>query len=106
MSEHSVPVSTYITIFAALLVLTAATYGVATVHLGNPWNDVVAMAIALTKATLVVLFFMHVKYSTRMTTVVVLSAVLFFLFLLGFTMADYLGRGLVLDASGLSVPGK
>ncbi len=93
--HHSVPLKVYFAVFGALMVLSALTVGVATVHLGNPWNDVVALAIATTKAALVVMFFMHVKYSTKMTTVVVISSVLFLLFLLGFLLPDYLGRGLM-----------
>jgi cytochrome c oxidase subunit IV len=62
------------------------------VHLGDPWNDVVALAIALTKATLVVLFFMHVKWGSPMVKLTVLTAVLFLLILFGVTWSDYWAR--------------
>lgn len=104
--SHVMPVKIYGGVLGALLVLTLLTVWVATIPMGAPWNDVVALGVAVSKATLVVLFFMHVKYSTRMTTVVILAAILFFIFLFGFTLADYLGRGLVLDANQLPVPGR
>ncbi len=56
-------------------------------------NTIVAMAIAVTKAVLVVLFFMHVRYSTRLTKLVVVSAFMWLALLLGVTMIDYLTRG-------------
>src|SRR5215212_2592278 len=99
MSEHGIaghghvsPKSTYYTIFGALMVLTALTIGVAFVHLGR-LNFPVAIAIAITKATLVVLFFMHVKYSSRLTKMVVGMAFFFLGILLLLTMTDYLSRG-------------
>ncbi len=66
LAHRIVPVRTYLLVFTALLILTGVTVAVAFHHLGDPWNDVVAIAIAITKATLVVLFFMHVKNSTAM----------------------------------------
>jgi cytochrome c oxidase subunit IV len=92
LSHHVVPVSTYLMVFGALLVLTGTTVFVAFHHLGDPWNDVVAMAIAITKATLVVLFFMHVKYSSAMVRLCVIAAVLFLLTLFGITGSDYWAR--------------
>ena len=56
------------------------------------WNPVVALAIACTKMTLVVLFFMHVKYSTKLTKLTVASGLFIFLVLMGMTMADYMSR--------------
>ena len=65
---HITPISHYLAVFVALLVLMAATVAASYVHFGATWiNNVVAMAIALTKATLVVLIFMQVKYATRLT---------------------------------------
>ena len=93
MSEqHIVPKSTYYTIFALLMLGTAITVAVAYLDLG-PLNTVVALAIACTKATLVVLFFMHVKYSSRLTWVVVLGSVIWLGILLALTFNDYLTRG-------------
>lgn len=91
MSEHIVPKSTYYLIFVMLMVLTAVTVGVAFVDLGA-MNTVVALAIACTKATVVVLFFMHVKYSTRLTWAVVIGSVFWLGIMLVMTMGDYLTR--------------
>ena len=92
MSEHIVPKSTYYLIFAALMVGTAITVAVAFIDLGA-MNTVVALGIACTKATLVVLFFMHVKYSTRLTWAVVVGSVFWLGILLALTLSDYLTRG-------------
>jgi cytochrome c oxidase subunit IV len=92
LAHRVVPVSLYLMVFTALLVLTGLTVWVSSVHLGDPWNDVVAITIAVTKATLVVLFFMHVKYSTAMVRLTVISAVLFLLTLFGITWSDYWAR--------------
>jgi cytochrome c oxidase subunit 4 len=91
MSEHIVPKRTYYLIFAARMVFTAITVGVAFLDLG-PMNTVVALAIACTKATLVVLFFMHVKYSTRLTWAVVAGSVFWLGIMLTLTLGDYLTR--------------
>jgi len=92
MSGHVSPKSTYYGIFGSLMVLTALTIGVAFIHLGR-LNFPVAIAIAVTKATLVILFFMHVKYSSRLTKMVVGMAMFFLVVLLGLTLTDYLSRG-------------
>ena len=92
MSAHVLPKSIYYTIFFSLMVLTAATVGVAIVNLGS-LNFPVAIVIAITKATLVVLFFMHVRYSTRLIHVVAAGGFLWLLILFAITMADYLTRG-------------
>jgi cytochrome c oxidase subunit 4 len=91
MSEHIVPKRTYYLIFAALMVFTAITVWVAFLDLG-PLNTIVALAIAVTKATLVVLFFMHVKYSTRLTWAVIAGSVFWLGIMLTLTMSDYLTR--------------
>ena len=91
MAGHISPKSTYYAIFGALMVLTAITVAVAFVNLGS-FNFPVAIGIAITKATLVVLFFMHVKYSSRLTKMVVAIAIFFLLVMLGLTMTDYLTR--------------
>ena len=93
MSGHISPKSTYYAIFGALMVLTAVTVAVAFVNLGA-LNFPVALAIAVTKATLVVLFFMHVKYSSQLTKLFVGMAFFFLFILFGLTMTDYLSRGL------------
>ena len=89
---HIASVKSYVGIFLALMVLTAITVLVAYVNLGQ-LNKVVALGIASLKATLVVLFFMHVKYSSRLTKLVVMSGFFFLIILLGLTMVDYGSRG-------------
>jgi len=88
---HIVPRSTYFTIFALLMLGTAITVWAAFLDLGA-LNTVVALAIACTKAVLVVLFFMHLKYSTRLTWAVVLGSVFWLAILLVLTFNDYLTR--------------
>jgi cytochrome c oxidase subunit IV len=94
MSGHISPVSSYIAVFSALMVLTVVTVLVAYVDLGE-MNKVVALGIASFKATLVVLYFMHVKYSSGLTKLVVVSGFFFLAILLTLTMADYGSRGWV-----------
>jgi cytochrome c oxidase subunit 4 len=92
MSEHVMSSKFYYTIWIALLVLTVVTTLVARVDLG-PLNTVVALVIATFKALLVVLFFMHVKYtSEKLTKVVIVAAIFWLLLLLGLSMADYTTR--------------
>ena len=91
-SDHVVPLKIYFAIFAALMVLTASTVWVAFLDLGT-LNIFVALGIAVTKATLVILFFMHVKYSSKLTWLVVASGFVFLAILLAFTMSDIVSRG-------------
>ena len=93
MAGHVSPKSTYYLIFGALMVLTAITVAVAFQPLGV-WNFPVAIAIAITKATLVILFFMHAKYSSKLIKLFVGTAFFFLAILLGMTMTDVLSRGL------------
>jgi cytochrome c oxidase subunit 4 len=89
MSEHIMSSKFYYIIWIALLCLTGVTAAVAFVDLG-PLNTVVALVIATFKAVLVVLFFMHVKYTSEKLTKVVLVSAIFWLFLLlALSMADY-----------------
>ena len=91
MSSHIVSPRTYYLIFLTLMVCTAITVAVAYLDLG-PLNVVVSMTIAVLKATLVVLFFMHVKYGTRLTWAVVAGSVFWLGILLVLTLGDYLTR--------------
>lgn len=93
MAGHVSPKSTYYGIFAALMVLTAVTVAVAFVNLGA-LNFPVAITIAITKATLVILFFMHAKYSSHLTKLFVGTAFFFLFIMLGLTLTDYLSRGM------------
>jgi len=90
---HVAPKSLYYSIFGALMVFTIITVEVATHNFGF-LNFPVAIGIAITKATLVVLFFMHAKYSSRLTKMFVGTALFFLSILLGLTMTDYMSRGL------------
>ena len=91
MSQHVVPPRIYYTIFAILMLCTALTVVIAFFDLG-PLNAVAALVIAMFKATLVVLFFMHVKYGPRLTWAVVIGSVYWLGILLTLTLGDYLTR--------------
>lgn len=92
MSEHIVPRRTYYLVFLALIAGTYLTVQASYIDLGR-FNPYIALTIAVIKATLVVLFFMHVRYGTRLTWVVVFSGVFWLGILLALTMSDYLSRG-------------
>ena len=94
MSGHIVPTRTYYIIFATLMVLTGVTVWVAFLDL-QFMNTIVALSIAVFKATLVVLFFMHLKYSTRLTWVVAGSGFVWLAIMFALTLSDYLSRGWV-----------
>jgi cytochrome c oxidase subunit 4 len=94
MTGHVSPKSVYYAIFLALMVLTALTVFAAFVNLGV-FNFPVALAIAVIKSTLVILFFMHVKYSSRLTKLVVVTSLFFLVILLGETFMDYASRGMM-----------
>jgi cytochrome c oxidase subunit 4 len=94
MSEHIVSRKVYFAIFGALMALTALTVVAAQVSFGNEAvGTVIALTIAVTKATLVVLYFMHVRHSPRLTWVVIASGFLWLAIMIGLTMSDYLTRG-------------
>ena len=90
-TDHILPTRVYYTIFAVLMLFTGLTVAIAFFDLG-PINIVAALVIAVTKATLVVLFFMHVRYSTRLTWAVVVGGLFWLGILLALTMSDYLTR--------------
>lgn len=91
MSEHIVSRKIYFLVFGALMVLTVLTVVAANFDFGR-LNDVIAMTIAVTKAVLVVLFFMHVRWSSRLTWVVVVSGFFWLAILFLFTLSDYATR--------------
>ncbi len=90
--HHVVPVRLYLMIFGALMVLTAVTVWAATVNLG-PLNVVVALLIAGLKATLVILYFMHVRYSKPQVWIFVGAGFLWLAIMITLTISDYLSRG-------------
>jgi cytochrome c oxidase subunit IV len=89
--HHIVSPVVYGVIFGTLLVCTALTVGASYLEMGA-WNPVVAIAIGVFKATLVVLFFMHVKYSSKLTKLTVAAGVFTFLILVGMSLSDYFTR--------------
>jgi cytochrome c oxidase subunit IV len=98
-AHHIVPVPIYVGVFLALIVGTIVTTLVAYVDLGS-FNIVVALTIAVCKATLVILFFMHVKYSPRLTKLVVAAGIFWLIILLTVTETDLLTR------TWIGVPGR
>ena len=91
MAAHVVAKKTYFTVFATLIGLTALTTYVATIDLG-PLNIVVALLIAMCKASLVVLFFMHLRWRSRLMHVVGVAALFWLAILLALTLSDYRTR--------------
>jgi cytochrome c oxidase subunit 4 len=91
MSEHVVSRKIYFTIFTALMILTALTVWVANFDLGK-WNAVVALTIAVIKALLVVLYFMHVRYSSRLTMAFVAAGFVWLIIMIALTLSDYVTR--------------
>jgi cytochrome c oxidase subunit IV len=92
--SHVAPKSLYYSVFLALMVGTVITVAVAFFDLG-PLNNVVMLAIAMAKALLVVLYFMHVRWSSRLTWVVASAGFFWLLVLFVLTMSDYMTRGWV-----------
>ncbi|MGA2352477.1 MAG: cytochrome C oxidase subunit IV family protein [Terracidiphilus sp.] len=90
-ADHIVGPGVYVTILFALLVGTGLTVWASFVDLGF-WNPIIALGIATSKAALVVLFFMHVKYSSRLTKLTVFAAIFTFLILISMTLSDYMSR--------------
>jgi cytochrome c oxidase subunit IV len=89
--DHVVPIWIYVLVFLALMVGTGATVGASYVDLGI-WNTPVAMLIAITKASLVVFFFMHLKYSPKLFWVWVGAAIFFLVLMLSGFGSDYLAQ--------------
>jgi len=99
MTAHVQPLRVYLGVFLTLVAFTALTVFAAYVNLG-PLNNFVALGIAAAKATLVILYFMHVKGNTKLVPVVILSGLFFLFILFLLTAADYATRG------WLGVPGR
>lgn len=89
--DHIVPPRIYLMVGSALLVLTGLTVWASYIELGV-FNPIVALFIAVVKATIVVLFFMHVKYSSKLTKLTVGAGLFTFLALIGMTLSDYFSR--------------
>lgn len=96
MAEHAHPTpKLYLVIFLLLAFLTCATWAIAFLDLGI-FNPIVALGIAVTKAVLVILFFMHVRYSDNLTMITVSAGFFWLMILITLSLSDYLSRTLVL----------
>jgi cytochrome c oxidase subunit IV len=91
VSEHVVSPKIYVVILFALMLGTFLTVAAAVRDFG-PWNIIIALAIATGKATLVVLYFMHARYSSKRTKLVIIAGIFWLAILLFMTMSDYLSR--------------
>jgi cytochrome c oxidase subunit IV len=100
MKQHISSIQTNVTVFVALLVLLFVTVGAAYSPLG-PLHFPTAMAIAAAKAVLIVVYFMHVKYSHRLTAVISVASLLWLGIMVALTLTDYLSRDY-----WLNIPGK
>jgi cytochrome c oxidase subunit IV len=94
MAGHVAPKMLYYVIFGALIVGTVLTVVVAKFDLG-PLNNVVMLTVACAKALLVILYFMHVRWSSRLTWVIAASGFVWLLIMFTITMSDYISRGWV-----------
>jgi cytochrome c oxidase subunit IV len=92
MSEHIVSIKVYVMIFLALMVGTGLTVWAGLQDFPGQLNVIIALTIAVTKATLVVLYFMHVRYSSRLVWVVFASALFWLAILFALTLSDYWTR--------------
>jgi cytochrome c oxidase subunit 4 len=94
MTTPLIPKKIFVRVWVALLVLLFLTWGLAQLNLG-PLNPVVALTIAVAKMLLVILYFMHVRYSTRLTWIFVAAGFIWLLIMIDLTLSDYLTRGMV-----------
>ena len=92
MSGHVAPKSMYYAVFMALMVLTVITWAITYVDLGE-FNLVLALAVAITKAMLVIVYFMHMKWSPKLFKVTIGSSIFFLLIMFTMTLSDYMSRG-------------
>jgi cytochrome c oxidase subunit 4 len=92
MAKIPAEIRTYLLVFLALLVLLAATVGVAFLDLG-PFSPILALTIAIGKALLIMMYFMHLRHSAKLTWVFAAVGFMWLVIMLGLTMADFLTRG-------------
>lgn len=90
--HHVIPIRVYLTIFTLLMVFTGITTAVAFVDLG-PMNNVIMLTIAITKATLVILYFMHVRYSGKVVWLLAGAGFVWLAIMVVITLSDELTRG-------------
>ena len=89
--HHVVSVGTYFAIYVALLLLLAATFGVYYINLGF-WSIVLGITIAVVKAVLILLYFMHVRFSSRLVWIFAAAGFVWLAILVALTMSDYISR--------------
>lgn len=95
MAEGAHPThKVYYLVFIALAIGTILTWRIAFIDLGM-WNPIVALTIACTKATLVILFFMHVRYSSKQTMITIAAGFFWLLIMITLDLSDYLTRGII-----------
>ena len=98
--EHLLTPPTFVIVCAVLVVLTFLTVGVSFLDIGGIWHIVIGLSIAVCKATLVILFFMHVLASSRLIWIVILVSGFWLGILLVLTLGDYFTRGMILFTPG------
>ncbi|MDB6033681.1 MAG: caa(3)-type oxidase, subunit [Verrucomicrobiales bacterium] len=96
MSSHIVSIKTYLLVWAILMVLLFLTLGLAELNL-SPFNVAVALAVAALKMLLIILYFMHVKFSSRLTWLFAMAGFLWLGFMLVLTLSDYFARGMPVE---------
>jgi cytochrome c oxidase subunit 4 len=102
-SEPIISVRTYVIVWVSLIILTLTTTGVAFIDLGGEWNTLTAVAIAIVKTVLVVVYFMHLRYSSRLTWVFAGAGFFWLIILISLTLSDVLTREWI-SLSATSVP--
>ena len=93
MAERTIAPTTYVIVCIVLVALTVLTVGASFIPAQGVWRIVIGLSIAVCKATLVVLFFMHVLISPRLTWIVVIVSIFWLGLLIGLTLTDYMSRG-------------
>ena len=94
MAERTIAPTTYVIVCTVLVLLTILTVGASFIPVQGVWRIVIGLSIAVCKATLVVLFFMHVLISPRLTWIVVLVVCFWLGILVVLTLSDYFSRGM------------
>lgn len=95
MAERTISARTYILVCVALILLTFLTVGISFLHLEGKWHFILGLTIAVVKASLVVLFFMHALISSRLTWIVIVVTGFWVCILFGLTFTDFASRGMV-----------
>jgi cytochrome c oxidase subunit 4 len=96
MSSHVIPIKTYLLVWISLMVLLFLTLGLAELNL-SPFNVAVALTVAAIKMLLIILYFMHVKFSNRLTWLFAAAGFLWLGFMIVLTLSDYFARGMPVE---------